>query len=60
VIFRYFELLSARSNDEIVALKKAKTEGRDPREIKALFAREIVTRVAGGVVVLAGLCLVLA
>jgi tyrosyl-tRNA synthetase len=44
VIFRYFELLSARSNDEIVALKKAKAEGRDPREIKALFAREIVTR----------------
>jgi tyrosyl-tRNA synthetase len=44
VIFRFFELLSARSNEEIVALKQAKAEGRDPREIKALFAREVVTR----------------
>jgi tyrosyl-tRNA synthetase len=44
VIFRYFELLSARSNEEIAALKKDKAEGRDPREIKALFGRELVTR----------------
>ncbi|MBX3223771.1 MAG: tyrosine--tRNA ligase [Labilithrix sp.] len=44
VIFRYFELLSARSNQEIADLKKEKAEGRDPREIKALFARELITR----------------
>lgn len=44
VIFRYFELLSSRTNEEIVQLKKDKAEGRDPREIKALFARELVTR----------------
>ncbi|MBX3205888.1 MAG: tyrosine--tRNA ligase [Labilithrix sp.] len=44
VIFRYFELLSARSNQEIADLKKQKAEGRDPREIKALFARELITR----------------
>jgi tyrosyl-tRNA synthetase len=44
VIFRYFELLSSRSNEEIAELKKAKAEGRHPKEIKALFAREIITR----------------
>ncbi|MBX3229364.1 MAG: tyrosine--tRNA ligase [Labilithrix sp.] len=44
VIFRYFELLSARSNADIAALREEKKNGRDPREIKALFAKEIVTR----------------
>jgi tyrosyl-tRNA synthetase len=44
VIFRYFELLSSRSSEEIEQLKREKAEGRDPREIKALFARELVTR----------------
>jgi tyrosyl-tRNA synthetase len=42
VIFRYFELLSARSNDEIAALR-----GNDPREVKASFADEIITRFHG-------------
>lgn len=44
VIFRYFELLSARSSQEIAALKREKAEGRDPREIKALFAKELIAR----------------
>ncbi|MFO0675629.1 MAG: tyrosine--tRNA ligase [Polyangiaceae bacterium] len=44
VIFRYFELLSNRSNDDIAALKAEKKSGKNPMEIKALFAREIVTR----------------
>jgi tyrosyl-tRNA synthetase len=44
VIFRYFELLSARSNQEIGDLKREKSEGRDAREIKALFAKELITR----------------
>ncbi len=44
VIFRYFELLSSKSNEEIAALKREKAEGRDPREIKALFGRELVAR----------------
>jgi tyrosyl-tRNA synthetase len=44
VIFRYFELLSSRSSQEIADLKREKAEGRDPREIKALFARELITR----------------
>jgi tyrosyl-tRNA synthetase len=44
VIFRYFELLSAKTSAELADLKKEKAAGRDPREIKALFARELVTR----------------
>lgn len=44
VIFRYFELLSARSTREIADLRREKVEGRDPREIKAIFARELITR----------------
>lgn len=44
VIFRYFELLSGRSIQEIASLKAEKAAGRDPREIKALFARELIAR----------------
>lgn len=47
VIFRYFDLLSSRNNEEIAALKAQRGAGRDPREIKALFAREIITRFHG-------------
>ena len=44
VIFRYFELLSDRTNAEIATLREEKRAGRNPMEIKALFARELVTR----------------
>jgi tyrosyl-tRNA synthetase len=44
VVFRFFELLSRRSNEEIAALKAEKAGGRNPMEIKALFAREMVER----------------
>ncbi len=44
VVFRFFELLSSRSNAEIAQLKADRAAGRNPMEIKALFAREIVTR----------------
>ncbi len=47
VIFRYFELLSTLSNERLAELKKERAEGRDPREIKALFGREIVGRFHG-------------
>jgi tyrosyl-tRNA synthetase len=47
VVFRYFELLSHRSNDELAELKREKAGGRSPLEIKALFAREIVQRFHG-------------
>ena len=44
VIFRYFELLSHRSGEEIAALKQERRAGRNPMEIKAIFARDLVTR----------------
>ncbi len=47
VIFRFFELLSARSNEEIAALEQDKAGGRSPLEIKALFAREVIGRFHG-------------
>ena len=47
VIFRYFELLSSKSNDEIATLKKERREGRNPMEIKAIFGAEIVERFHG-------------
>jgi tyrosyl-tRNA synthetase len=40
VIWRYFDLLSSKSNDEIAALKGA----GDPRKAKAAFAKEIIAR----------------
>jgi tyrosyl-tRNA synthetase len=47
VIFRYFELLSARSNAAIDELRRERAGGRNPLEIKALFAAEIVERFHG-------------
>jgi tyrosyl-tRNA synthetase len=47
VIFRFFELLSSRSNAAILQLKSDRAAGRNPMEIKALFAQEIVTRFHG-------------
>jgi tyrosyl-tRNA synthetase len=47
VVFRFFELLSRRTNDEIAALKKERAGGRNPMEIKAIFARELVDRFHG-------------
>lgn len=44
VVFRYFELLSSKSNAEIAQLKADKAGGRHPKEIKALFARELIAR----------------
>ena len=44
VIFRYFELLSLKPNDEIATLKADRKNGRNPMEIKAIFAHEMITR----------------
>jgi tyrosyl-tRNA synthetase len=44
VIFRFFELLSRLDRSEIDALRRDRAAGRNPMEIKALFAREIVAR----------------
>ncbi len=47
VVFRFFELLSRRSNEELAALKADRASGRNPMEIKALLARELVERFHG-------------
>ncbi len=44
VIWRYFELLSAKTAPEIEALKGEVQGGRHPKEIKKLFADEIVAQ----------------
>jgi tyrosyl-tRNA synthetase len=47
VVFRFFELLSSQTNEALAALKQERAAGRNPMEIKALFAREIVARFHG-------------
>jgi len=47
LIWRYYELLSFRSLDEIEGLKKAMDEGRNPRDIKIELAKELVARFHG-------------
>ena len=45
LMWRWYELLSLRSNEEIEGLKRqAREEGRNPRDIKVLLAKEIVAR----------------
>ncbi|QIM48787.1 tyrosine--tRNA ligase [Pusillimonas sp. DMV24BSW_D] len=44
LMWRYFELLSFRSEDEISLLQKQVEEGANPRNIKVMLAQEIVTR----------------
>ncbi len=44
LMWRYFELLSFRSLDEIAQLKRECDGGRNPRDAKVLLAKEIVAR----------------
>jgi tyrosyl-tRNA synthetase len=44
LMWRYFELLSARSLEQIAALRRRVADGENPRDIKFLLAREMVTR----------------
>jgi tyrosyl-tRNA synthetase len=44
LMWRYFELLSARSLKDLQALKREADEGRNPRDIKYLLGEELVTR----------------
>jgi tyrosyl-tRNA synthetase len=44
VIFRYFELLSRKTADEVRVLALAQAEGADPRKTKELFAIELIER----------------
>jgi tyrosyl-tRNA synthetase len=43
-MWRYFELLSFRSNHEIATLKKDVAGGLNPRDAKFLLAEEIIAR----------------
>jgi tyrosyl-tRNA synthetase len=44
LMWRYFELLSFRSNSEIVSLRREVAEGRNPRDVKVMLAQELVAR----------------
>jgi tyrosyl-tRNA synthetase len=47
LMWRYYDLLSFRSEAEITGLRAEVHAGRNPREIKILLAQEIVTRFHG-------------
>jgi tyrosyl-tRNA synthetase len=47
LMWRYFELLSARPLQELQSLKRRAAEGENPRDIKFLLAQEIVGRFHG-------------
>ncbi|HJV24905.1 MAG TPA: tyrosine--tRNA ligase, partial [Aromatoleum sp.] len=44
LMWRYYELLSFRTNAEIAALRRDVEGGRNPRDIKVLLAQELVAR----------------
>jgi len=44
LMWRYFELLSFRSQRDIAGLRQAVAEGRNPRDVKFDLAREIIAR----------------
>ncbi|KOF53058.1 MULTISPECIES: tyrosine--tRNA ligase [unclassified Achromobacter] len=44
LMWRYFELLSFRSLEEIAALRQEVEGGRNPRDAKVMLAQEIITR----------------
>ncbi|MCE0734564.1 tyrosine--tRNA ligase [Halomonas sp. G15] len=47
LIWRYFELLSLKPNEEIEALKRDVEAGANPRDIKMVLARELIARYHG-------------
>jgi len=44
LMWRWFDLVSLRSNEEIAQFKREASEGRNPRDIKIVLGKEIVTR----------------
>lgn len=44
LMWRYYDLLSYRSSQEIESLKRTAAEGANPRDIKIMLAQELVTR----------------
>jgi len=47
MIWRYYELLSFRSLEEIERLKQEMADGRNPKEIKIELAKELIARFHG-------------
>lgn len=47
LMWRYYELLSFRPQEEIASLRRACAEGRNPRDAKVMLAQEIVARFHG-------------
>ncbi|MDR5887020.1 MULTISPECIES: tyrosine--tRNA ligase [Halomonadaceae] len=47
LIWRYFDLLSLKSNEEIEALKQSVEQGANPRDVKMALARELIARYHG-------------
>lgn len=47
LMWRYFELLSLKSNEEIGALKQQVAKGANPRDVKMELARELIARYHG-------------
>ncbi|MGM0915284.1 MAG: tyrosine--tRNA ligase [Pseudomonadota bacterium] len=47
LMWRYFELLSLKPNEEIEALKRDVEAGANPRDIKMVLARELIARYHG-------------
>src|SRR5258706_4047128 len=44
LMWRWYDLISLRPNEELAQLKREVANGRNPRDIKVLLAQEIVTR----------------
>ncbi|MEY3202628.1 MAG: hypothetical protein RIR70_2178 [Pseudomonadota bacterium] len=44
LMWRYYELLSFLTSSEIAALRQSVEAGRNPRDVKVMFAQEIITR----------------
>jgi tyrosyl-tRNA synthetase len=49
LMWRYFDLLSFRSNEQIRELKAGVEDGRNPRDVKFLLCEEIISRFHGEV-----------
>jgi len=55
LMWKYFDLLSNRSNEEIAALRRETAEGRNPRDAKVTLAKELTARFHGVTAAEAGL-----
>jgi tyrosyl-tRNA synthetase len=44
LMWRWFDLVSLRSNEEIARFRREVAEGRNPRDVKIVLGKEIVTR----------------